>query len=246
MTFPALLLQFQRLIFSCFGLLAIVISPLPALASNVEITSFGHSALLIKGGGKSVLVNPFKAVGCASKLKEPKIKVNVILASSELADEGARVAKGLFLVNPGSYRVGNMKIEGFAVDHDRIGGRRYGQGTIWQWEQNGINFVHMGGVAAPLKIEEKLLIGRPDVLILAVGGGAKVYNAKEAAQLVNELNPKRVIPVQYLTNNSPEECKLDEVQPFLDLLAEANIRQVGKIFSFSNTTSNDLIINIMN
>ena len=37
-----------------------------SLAGGVSIRSFGHSSLLIKGDGKSVLLNPFKAVGCAS------------------------------------------------------------------------------------------------------------------------------------------------------------------------------------
>ena len=35
---------------------------------GVSITSYGHSALLIQGGGASVLVNPFKAVACAAGL----------------------------------------------------------------------------------------------------------------------------------------------------------------------------------
>ena len=46
--------------------------PAAALADGVTITSYGHSALLINGGGASVLVNPFKAVACAAGLKEPR------------------------------------------------------------------------------------------------------------------------------------------------------------------------------
>ncbi|MFL0727325.1 MAG: MBL fold metallo-hydrolase, partial [Prochlorococcus sp.] len=68
-----------------------------AIAGGVTITSYGHSALLIQGGGQSVLLNPFKAVGCAAGLREPRVNATVILASSELADEGARVASGRFL-----------------------------------------------------------------------------------------------------------------------------------------------------
>ena len=42
-------------------------SGLPATAEGgVTITSYGHSALLIQGGGATVLLNPFKAVGCAA------------------------------------------------------------------------------------------------------------------------------------------------------------------------------------
>jgi hypothetical protein len=42
-------------------------------AGGVTITSYGHSALLISGGGKTVLVNPFKAVACAAGLSEPRV-----------------------------------------------------------------------------------------------------------------------------------------------------------------------------
>ena len=221
------------------------VSASPALAGAIEITSFGHSSLLIKGGGKSILLNPFKAVGCASGLREPNIRADVILASSELADEGARVAKGLFFVKPGSYRVRGMQIEGFAVDHDRLGGRRFGKGTIWQWNQSGFNFAHLGGVAAPLTAKEKVLLGRPDVLILAVGGGMKVYNSQEAAKVVADLKPKRVIPVQYLTKDSPEQCELLEVDPFIDLMKGSIVRKEGKTFTFSKNNSDDLIINVL-
>ena len=90
---------FLKLFFSAF----VFIAPLsaPARAEGVDITSFGHSALLIEGGGHSVLLNPFKAVGCASGLKEPKVNAKVILASSELADEGSKIGRGVFLVKPG-------------------------------------------------------------------------------------------------------------------------------------------------
>ena len=81
-----------------------------AQAAGVTITSYGHSALLIRGGGRSVLVNPFKAVGCAG-LREPRVNATVTLASSELPDEGARVGGGTYLVKPGSYRVGGLNLE---------------------------------------------------------------------------------------------------------------------------------------
>ena len=240
-----LILQlFLRRTLAIFGLICFSVSP--ALAGSIEITNYGHSSLLIKGGGKSILLNPFKAVGCASGLREPNVRADVILASSELADEGARVAKGLYFVKPGSYRVGRMQIEGFSVDHDRLGGRRFGKGTIWQWSQSGFNFAHLGGVAAPLTDHEKVLLGRPDVLILAVGGGKKVYNPEEAAQVVKDLNPKRVIPVHYLTKRSPETCELLEVTPFLDLMKGAIVRKEENTFTFSQENSDNLIINVFN
>jgi hypothetical protein len=112
---------------SAAAVVALPLSVLPAVAeTGVTITSYGHSALLIQGGGASVLLNPFKAVSCAAGLAEPRVSANVILASSRLLDEGATVASGRFLSSPGSYRVAGLKIEGLSAPHDRFGGRRFG------------------------------------------------------------------------------------------------------------------------
>ena len=70
--------------------------PAAALADGVTITSYGHSALLINGGGASVLVNPFKAVACAAGLKEPRIKADVVLASSLCSMRAHRWRKAVF------------------------------------------------------------------------------------------------------------------------------------------------------
>ena len=52
--------------------------PTSLLARNLLIKSLGHSSFLINSAENSILINPFKAIGCASNLKEPK-EVNVDL-----------------------------------------------------------------------------------------------------------------------------------------------------------------------
>ncbi len=229
----------------CLPIFLVSSSSLSAMAGGVQITSFGHSSLLIKGGGQSVLLNPFKAVGCAAGLKEPRLRANVILASSELADEGARVAKGIYLVKPGSYRIKGLNFEGFTAPHDRFGGRRYGLATLWQWTQGGLSFAHLGGSAAPLTEEDKILIGRPDVLVIAVGGGAKVYDGLEAANIVKYLSPRHVIPVQYVRGKTSDDCDQTGIQPFLDAMKGTQVRKVGKTLNLRNTLPSQTVINIM-
>ena len=217
----------------------------PAQAGGVSITSYGHSALLIRGGGQSVLVNPFKAVGCAAGLAEPRVTASVILASSELPDEGARIARGTFLAKPGSYRVGGLKLEGFAAPHDRIGGRRYGQSTLWRWQQGGLSFAHLGGTAATLSGEDKVLLGRPDVLIIGVGGGGKVYNGQEAAEVVKAPNPRRVIPVQYVSGSAPAGCDQEGVQNFLDAMGGTSVQRVGTSLNLPASLGDSTVIDVM-
>ena len=46
---------------------------------------------------------------------------------------------------------------------------------------------HLGGTAAT-PMADRVLLGHPDILIIGVGGGAKVP-AREAAEVVRDLNP---------------------------------------------------------
>ncbi len=225
---------------------AAVALPLAASAgTGVTITSYGHSALMIRGGGAKVLINPFKAVACAAGLAEPKVKANVILASSLLLDEGAPVASGKFLSQPGSYRLAGLKIEGISAPHDRFGGRRFGQATLWRWRQGGLTFAHLGGTAAKLTPEDRVLLGKPDVLILGVGGGAKVYDGAEAAAVVRELAPKRVIPVQYVSGKTPANCDQSSVEPFLEAMKGTSVKRVGRVLSLPGQLGEGTQIDVM-
>ena len=140
----------NSILFSVFLTLPAFLLPTsPILAGNLEIRNYGHSSFLIRGKDQSVLINPFRAVGCASGLVEKNISADIILASSLLPDEGAKTSKGLFFVKPGSYRIKGLTFEGFSSPHDRVGGRRFGLSTLWRWKQNGLTFAHLGGAASP-------------------------------------------------------------------------------------------------
>ena len=213
---------------------------------GVSISSYGQRALLIQGGGQSVLLNPYKAVGCAAGLPEPRVKAGVILASSELADEGARgIATGRFLVAPGSYKVGGLNLEGFASPHDRMEGRRFGNATIWRWQQGGLDFAHVGATAGPISGADRVLLGRPDVLIIGVGGGSKIYDGKEAAAVVKQLNPKRVIPVQYVNGDAPANCDQEGVQPFLEAMGGSTVVNPGRSIDLPANLPDTTVITVL-
>jgi len=213
---------------------------------GVSISSYGQRALLIQGGGQSVLLNPYKAVGCAAGLPEPRVKAGVVLASSELADEGARgIATGRFLVAPGSYKVGGLNLEGFASPHDRMEGRRFGNATIWRWQQGGLDFAHVGATAGPISGADRVLLGRPDVLIIGVGGGSKIYDGKEAAAVVKQLNPKRVIPVQYVNGDAPANCDQEGVQPFLEAMGGSTVVNPGRSIDLPANLPDTTVITVL-
>ena len=87
--------------------------------------------------------------------------------------------------------------------------------------------LHLGGIASPIGIEQKILMGTPDIAFIPVGGTAKAYNAKEAMEAIKILNPKIMIPTQYLTEGADKDkFELSKVDEFLDLAksAEMNIK----------------------
>ena len=151
-------------------------------------------------------------------------------------------------MKPGSYRIKGLSLEGFSSPHDRVGGRRFGMSTLWRWKQNGFTFAHLGGAASPLTIKERLLLGKPDILFIAVGGGAKVYNAQEAANVVEVLKPKIVIPVQYQRKGKDKilTCDQQGVEPFLEVMKDYKVRKVGKRHTLKQQLPRKKSIYLMN
>ncbi len=203
----------------------------PAKApEGLLIQWLGHTCFLLTGGGQRILVNPFRAIGCTAGYRLPKVEADLVLISSQLWDEGA--AENLpgnpkVLFEPGVYEIGNFKLQGISMAHDRVGGRRFGINVAWKWSQAGISIVHLGGAAAPLDLEQKILLGTPDVAFVPTGGGPKAYNPEEAKQAMEVLAPRILIPTQFLTTGADKaNCDLVPVDDFLKLVEKMNIRRI--------------------
>lgn len=203
--------------------------PVDAQSTGVSVQWLGNTCFLFTGGGIKILVNPFRTLGCNAGYRPPKVAADLVMISSQLLDEG--FVEGLpgnpkLIYQPGIYEFKGLKLQGISIDHDRKGGRQFGRNTVWKWTQGGVNFLHLGGAAAPISIEQKILMGRPDVALVPVGGSAKAYNAQEAKQAVGVLNPKLVIPTHYRTQAAdPKSCDITPVDDFLTLMSGVNVRR---------------------
>ena len=216
----------KLVIFSLFTFLF----PVNIFAENLRLKSFGHSSFLIEGGGQTVLLNPFKSIGCTSGLEEVKNqKFDFILASSRLYDEGFNPNNSLMFVDSGIYNVKNITLYGIDIAHDRFGGRRFGMATVWIWKQNNFKIVHMGGAAGKIEESDNILLTQPDLLFISIGGGPKSYNAAEASEIVKSLKPKVIIPVHFLTDkNKNSGCQFSDEIIFLNKIKEYKVQYVGK------------------
>jgi L-ascorbate metabolism protein UlaG (beta-lactamase superfamily) len=219
--------------------------------SSITVRYLGHTCFLFTGSGKRVLINPFRTLGCTAKYPAPKVETDLVLVSSLLWDEGA--AEGLpgnpkVLYEPGDYEIGGIRFQGISINHDREGGRRFGSNVAWRWNQGGIRILHLGGAAAPIEVEQKILMGSPDLAFIPVGGGPKAYDAQEAKQAMDILKPRITIPTQYLTTAADKSaCDLAPVDDFLKLVEGMNVRQAGNNITLSqgNIPKEETVIRVL-
>lgn len=191
-------------------------------AGSLTVQWLGHTCFLFTGSGRRILVNPFRPIGCTAGYRAPQVAADLVMISSRLLDEG--VVDGLpgnprLLFEPGVYQFEGMQAQGIVTDHDRQGGRRFGTNVVWRWNQGGLNMLHLGGAAAPITLEQQILIGRPDVVMIPVGNGPKAYSPEEAKQAIQVLNPRLIIPTHFRTQAAnPAACDIVPVDQFLALM----------------------------
>lgn len=211
----------------------------------------GHTCFLFTGGGLRVLVNPFRAIGCTKGYRLPKVEADLVLISSQLFDEGA--AENLpgnprVLFEPGTYEIRNTQFQGIETSRDREGGRWFPANVAWRWTQAGVNILHLGGAAASIGIEEQILMGRPDLALIPVGGGPKAYNPEEALAAIAALKPKIVVPTHYRTEAADSACDLVPLEAFLQLAGDLPVSRVGSdtlTLSPGNLPQNETAIRVM-
>lgn len=197
--------------------------------SALSVQWLGHTCFLFTSSGTRILANPFRTLGCTARYRLPKVQAGLVLISSQLLDEGAVEVlpdDPRLIYEPGVYDFNGIQFQGIATDHDRFAGKRFGTNVAWRWNQAGINILHLGGAAAPVTLEQKILMGRPDLLLVPVGGGPKAYTPQEAKQAIQFLNPKLVIPTQYRTQAADSKtCNIVSLNEFLTLMKGTPVRR---------------------
>ena len=89
----------------------------------------------------------------------------------------------------------------------------------------------MGGAAGEMDINSQIVLARPAILFISIGGGIKSYDGVEAARIVEILKPSVVIPVHFARGNQKiEDCEFSNSDLFLDNLKDFKVKYVGQYF----------------
>ncbi len=224
----------------------------PASSNDLTVRWLGHTCYFFSGAGLRVLVNPFRQIGCTAGYRNPKIDTDLVLISSRLLDEGSVdgfSGNPALLYEAGVYQFNETQIQGIRTVKDRQQGRRFGTNVAWMWTQSGIKILHLGGLAGPLEIEERILIGRPDIMFVPVGGGPKSYTPEEAKRTIQSLNPRVVIPMHYKTLAADiNACDLEPLENFLEIMGETPVQRIASdtvTFQAGNLPSQGMVIGVL-
>jgi L-ascorbate metabolism protein UlaG (beta-lactamase superfamily) len=108
------------------------------------------------------------------------------------------------------------EVTAVASEHDEAAGTERGPNTIFVFELEDLRVCHFGDFGqGGLRDEQAHAIGRLDLLFVPVGGGPTI-GAQQAAEIVDRLAPRWVVPMHYRT---PRFELLETAEPFLELLS---------------------------
>ena len=178
----------------------------------MTISWFGQSCFRIEAKEGSILTDPFsKEIG----LKPPRIKDDVVTVSHQHYDHNniADANQEAFIIqNPGEYEKQGIAIRGIASFHDDKQGAERGPNTIYVYKAEELTIAHLGDLGHLLTDAQVEAIGDVDVVMIPVGG-TYTLDAKTAAAVIGQIEPKIIIPMHYKVPGL--EVVLDGVEKFI-------------------------------
>jgi L-ascorbate metabolism protein UlaG (beta-lactamase superfamily) len=183
---------------------------------KMKITWFGQSCFLITAeNGMKILTDPFKDM---LGYKLPQIEADIVSISHNHSDHNyVKAVKGDFepINQPGGFLKNGIAVQGVETFHDKASGARKGKNLVFKFVIDEINLCHLGDLGHILNSAQIEAIGKVDILLLPVGGGFTI-DARDAVQVMRQLNPAIVIPMHYRTKAlGPLGYLFGKVDPFI-------------------------------
>ena len=170
---------------------------------------FGHFYFRVDVKNKIIAIDPYSE--SITGLKPTRFKSDILLIThKEEKDDDKSIIMGdpLILDGPGEIETGGVFIEGISQKTN----------TIYLIKSEGITLCHLGNFEKK-NLKEELLekVANVDILLVPIGGNNTI-NYEEAVSIINQTEPKIVIPMHYALPNS--KIKLDSLDKFLKAISK--------------------------
>lgn len=168
----------------------------------MNIRWLGHSCFLFTNlEGLRVLTDPFnEKVG----YPVPHIETDIVTVSHHHNDhDSVQVLPGKPQIadGEGPHNFSGLSIQGTATFHDAEQGAKRGKNTLFTFAMDGVRIVHLGDLGHLLTTNNLARVGQVDIACVPVGGFYTI-DAEQAFKVVQQLNPKIVLPMHYKLNDT--------------------------------------------
>ncbi len=180
------------------------------------ITWLGHSCFKIQdkvgSDGVTLVTDPFdKSVG----LKVPNFEADIVTVSHDHYDHNnVKSLRGnpFVIKNAGEYETKNIFVEGIESCHDDKQGKERGKNIIYRIDIDNISITHLGDLGHVLDNKQLEGLSGTDILLIPVGG-KYTLDVKQAVEVVNQIEPRIVIPMHCKTPGS--KIDIDGMDKFI-------------------------------
>ena len=198
----------------------------------VDITWHGQACFKIKGRAASVVVDPYESD--FTGLKPLKLEADIVCVTHSHQDhnntKAVKTSEGqdpFIISGPGEFEKMGINIVGVASFHDNSQGQERGKNTIYNISVDEVNVVHLGDLGQKKLTQEQVeQLSSCDVLLIPTGGTFTI-EAKDAPDIIAQLEPKIVIPMHYKIASL--KFSLDGVEQFLSAMGKDRLDAQSKL-----------------
>jgi len=163
-------------------------------------------------------------------LRVPNIEADILLISHAHSDHSnAKAISGrpFTIDSTGEYEVKDVFVKGISAFHDSTEGKERGNVIVYKIEAEGLKLCHLSDLGQKeLSPEQLEQIGEVDILMVPVGGAHSLF-AKQASEIVSQIEPRIVIPMHYKLPKI--KAPLEPVTKFLKVMGEEGIKPEKKL-----------------
>jgi len=183
----------------------------------MQIQYLGHSCFKLtgkddKGNVISLVTDPFSP---EYGLRLPSVEADIVTVSHQHKDHNnvSGVKGSPYVIDtPGEYEVRDVFIQGIDSFHDEKGGAERGTNIIYRISMDDLVVTHLGDLGHALDTKQLERLEGTDILFVPVGG-VYTLNAPKAVEVINQIEPRMVIPMHYKISGS--KIELDALEKFI-------------------------------
>ena len=183
----------------------------------MTLTWNGHSCFTLDTGEGRAVFDPYEPDYVPGRILPP-LAAEMVLCSHEHGDHHYSAG-----VKQTRMRTG-FTVETVDCWHDAVHGAKRGPNRIHIVVTGGKRIVHLGDLGHVLTQEQVTAVGRPEVLMIPVGGYYTI-DAAQAKTVCDQLQPRVIVPMHY-RGEGLGFAEIDTVEEFLAQFPKKRVHAV--------------------